>query len=189
MVGASAGGVEALSQFVYALPADLRAPVLVVLHLPANRHSHLASILNRSGPLPATTAQHGDTLRHGVIYTAPPDRHLLIADDTATLSTEPPEHGHRPAIDPLFRSAARVAGSHAIGVVLSGLLNDGAAGLKTIRDHGGTTLVQAPTDARFPTMPHNAIRTAQPDLIATATELAQLIGTLTRRTATDSNVR
>ncbi len=179
-VGASAGGVEALRRFVSGLPADLPAAVLVVLHIPPDRPSRLALILDRAGPLPATTASHGETLRHGIIYTAPPDHHLLAVDNTANLTTEAREHSCRPAIDPLFRSTAGTAGPQAVGVVLSGLLHDGPAGLRAIRECGGTILVQDPADARFPALPRNAIRTARPDHIATATELGQLVGALTR---------
>ena len=184
VVGASAGGVEALCRFVHALPDDLDAPVLVVLHVRPDRPSHLAKILDRIGPLPATTAEHGEILRRGVIYTAPPNHHLLVLGGTVTLSSDPPELGHRPAVNPLFRSAAS---PHTLGVVLSGLLNDGAAGLATIREAGGTTLVQDPDDAQHPGMPRNAIRAAQPDYIATAAELGRLAGTLARRPVTEAS--
>jgi two-component system chemotaxis response regulator CheB len=157
VVGASAGGVEALRAFVSGLPVDLPAPVIVVLHIPRNAPSALPAILTRSGPLVATSAQHGAPLRAGMIYTAPADRHVLVVNGHVHLSLGPVENGHRPAIDPLFRSAAVAYGPTAVGVVLSGTRDDGTAGLAAIAARGGTALVQEPGDALYGGMPASAL--------------------------------
>jgi two-component system, chemotaxis family, protein-glutamate methylesterase/glutaminase len=180
VVGASAGGVEALRALVAHLPVDLRATVLVVLHLPRGAFSALASILRRSGPLPAEVAFDGAPLRHGHIIVAPADHHLLVHDGRVRLSRGASENGHRPAIDPLFRSAARAYGSRVIGVVLSGSRDDGAAGLATIAAHGGAALVQDPRDALYPSMPASALEQVPSAAAAAATKLGPLIAQRTR---------
>jgi two-component system chemotaxis response regulator CheB len=157
VVGASAGGVEALRAFVSGLPVDLPAPVVVVLHIPRSAPSALPAILTRAGPLTATSAQHGAALRAGVIYTAPADHHVLVVEGRVHLSLGPVENGHRPAIDPLFRSAAVAYGPRAVGVVLSGTRDDGTAGLAAIAACGGTALVQDPGDALYAAMPASAL--------------------------------
>jgi two-component system chemotaxis response regulator CheB len=157
VVGASAGGVEALRAFVSGLPVELPAPVVVVLHIPRSAPSALPAILTRAGPLTATSAQHGAALRAGVIYTAPADHHVLVVEGRVHLSVGPAENGHRPAIDPLFRSAAVAYGPQAVGVVLSGTRDDGTAGLAAIAACGGTALVQDPGDALFAAMPASAL--------------------------------
>ncbi|WP_158890454.1 chemotaxis protein CheB [Amycolatopsis anabasis] len=182
VAGASAGGVEALSRLVAGFPVDLPAAVLVVLHLPSGGTSALAKILDRAGPLPAVSARHGVPLERGKIYTAPPDHHLLLADDQLVLSHGPTENGHRPAIDALFRSSAISAGPRTMGVLLSGVLDDGVAGLRAISARGGRTLVQDPDDAAFAGMPRNAIRNVAVDHIATTSELGMIIDKLTRET-------
>ncbi len=157
VVGASAGGVEALRAFVSGLPVGLPAPVVVVLHIPRRAPSALPAILSRAGPLVATSAQHGAALRAGVIYTAPADRHVLVVDGQVHLSLGPVENGHRPAIDPLFRSAAVAYGPQAVGVVLSGTRDDGTAGLAAIAERGGRAFVQEPGDALYAAMPASAL--------------------------------
>jgi two-component system, chemotaxis family, protein-glutamate methylesterase/glutaminase len=158
VVGASAGGVQALRALVAGLPASIAAPVVVVLHIPRNAPSALAAILDRAGPMLASTAADGEPLTDGHLYVAPADRHVLVRGGRLHLSTEPPQNGHRPAIDPLLRTAALAYGSRTIGIVLSGNRNDGTAGLAAITERGGTALVQDPDEALYPAMPRNALR-------------------------------
>ena len=157
-VGASAGGVEALRELVGHLPADFDATVLVVLHLPTSAFSALPSILDRAGPLPALTAEDDMPLKSGTVVVSPPDRHLTVRDGRVVLGHGPKENGHRPAIDPLFRSVARWFGPLGIGVVLSGTLDDGAAGLITLKELGGTAFVQDPETAMYGGMPPAALQ-------------------------------
>jgi two-component system, chemotaxis family, protein-glutamate methylesterase/glutaminase len=180
VVGASAGGVEALRALVGGLPADLAAAVLVVLHVPRSAPSALPSILNRSGPLPARTAIDGESLAHGRLYVPSMDRHLLIIDGRIRLSPGPAENGHRPAIDPLFRSAARAYGPRVVGVVLSGSRDDGAAGLAAIVDAGGVAVVQDPADALHPSMPRSALEQTTVDHVVPADKMGRLIAELVR---------
>jgi two-component system chemotaxis response regulator CheB len=184
VVGASAGGVEALSAFARALPPDFAVPVLVVLHVPATGTSVLPDILSRAGALPARHPVDGERLRGGYIYVAPPNCHLLIADGAVELSRGPRENGHRPAIDPLFRSAAAAYDGRTAGVVLSGTLDDGAAGLFVIKAHGGATLVQDPEEALYTSMPANAIRYVAPDYVLRMTELVDVLVRLTANSHT-----
>ena len=178
-VGASAGGVEALRALVAGLPTDYPGAVLVVLHLPRDAPSALPAILSRSGALPAATAVDGESLRHGRIYVAPNDHHLLVLDGRIRLTRGPAENGHRPAIDPLFRSVARALGPRAIGVVLSGSRDDGAAGLASIVGRGGTAMVQDPADALYPWMPRAALARVPTDHVAPAAKLGSMIAQLT----------
>ena len=175
VVGASAGGVDALQELVSGLPAEFPASILVVLHVSAESTSVLPQILSRRGPLPAAFARDGDELRRGQIYVAPSDHHMLVHDGHIRLTRGPRENGHRPAIDPAFRSAARAAGGRCIGVVLSGLLDDGAAGLRFLQQHGGATIVQDPDEALFPSMPRAALAQLTPDRIAPAREMADAL--------------
>jgi two-component system chemotaxis response regulator CheB len=180
VVGASAGGVESLRGLLAALPADLPAAVLVVLHMPSSATSALPAILRRAGQLPVQTASHGEPLRHGNVYTAVPDHHLLVVDDVMALSKGPTENGHRPAADALFRSAARAVGPRAVGVVLSGTLDDGTAGLMSIVARGGAAGVQDPTEAIFPGMPENALREVPTAQVAPVSKLGDVITALVR---------
>lgn len=174
-VGASAGGVEALRALVAELPPDFPAAILVVLHIPRDAPSALPAILTRSGQLPARQAVDGEPVRPGRIYVATNDRHLLLLDGRLRLSRGPAENNHRPAVDPLFRSVARAAGRRAVGVVLSGSRDDGAAGLASIAAAGGVAVVQKPSDALHPGMPEAALAAVAPDHSLPAAELGGLL--------------
>ena len=171
-VVASAGGVEALTSFVSMLPADFPAAVLVVLHIPPEGPSVLPRILARAGKLPARHPEDGEPLARGVIMVAPPNRHLAVADRHIRLLSCARENGHRPSADVLLRSAAAVFGDRAAGVVLSGTMDDGAAGLRAVAAVGGLTLVQDPEEAPFPGMPLAAIAEASPQFVGPVSALA-----------------
>lgn len=177
-IGASAGGVEALQAVVAGLPVDLPAVVLVVLHIPRQAPSALPGILDRAGPLPAVAARHGIPARPGTIYVAPADHHLLIHDGHLELSVGPTENGHRPAIDPLFRSVAVAFGVGAIGVVLSGARDDGAAGLTEIVKRGGQAVVQDPNEALHRSMPASALEHVTTAHVLPAAKIGTLLGEL-----------
>ena len=144
VIGASLGGVSALKQIAAALPPDFGAPVLMVLHV-GQYPSSLPTLFARGAALAVAHATDGEPLRGGRIVIAPPDHHMLVIDDRIVLTRGPKEHHTRPAIDPLFRSAALAYGPDVIGVVLTGLLDDGTAGLQAIKRAGGTAVVQDPT--------------------------------------------
>ena len=175
VIGASAGGVDALQALVREVPPEFPASILVVLHVPSTGTSVLPQILARRGHLPAVFAQNGDEVVRGQIYVAPADHHLLIHDGRIRLSQGPRENGHRPAIDPLFRSAARAAGPRCIGVVMSGLLDDGATGLRFIKAHGGAAVVQDPEDAHFPSMPNAALAQTEADRVVPAAGMGRAL--------------
>ena len=157
VIGASAGGVEALSRLVAALPEGFPAAVLVVLHVPESSTSLLPAILSRHGPLPASHPKDGEVVQNGRIYVAPPARHLLVRDGHVSLVNGPKENGNRPAIDPLFRTAAHARRNRVVSVLLSGLLDDGTMGTWAVRRQGGATICQDPNDALFGDMPRHAI--------------------------------
>lgn len=157
VIGASAGGIEALTTIIANLPHNLPAALFVVVHMPGEASSSLAQILSRAGALPARSAQDRTPIKRGRIYVAPPDRHLLLTPDEVRVVYGPRENRHRPAIDPLFRSAALSFGRRVVGIILSGALNDGTAGLLAIKRAGGVALVQDPATAAFPGMPTSAL--------------------------------
>jgi len=178
VVGASAGGVEALRCFFRALPPGLPAAVLVVLHIPAHTPSQLDRVLASVTGLPVSVARDAEPLENGRVYVASADRHLMLTPDGIRLSRGPKEGRVRPSIDVLFRSAAAAYGPRVIGVVLSGALDDGTAGLWAIKDAQGIALVQDPAQAIHASMPESAIAHVAVDLIGTAEALAARIGEL-----------
>ncbi len=180
VIGASAGGVEVLASIVRALPPDLPASVLIVLHVAPSSPSILPSLLQRRCALPVAFAADGDLLQHGRVYVAPPDRHLVVGPDRVRITRAPRENHSRPAIDPLFRSAALAYGARVIAVILSGRLDDGTAGLWAVKDRGGTTVVQDPDDALHPDMPRNALQYTAADYIVRAGEIGPLLARLAR---------
>ena len=178
VIGASAGGVEAISQVVRELPADVPAAVCVVLHFPASGTSVLPSILARVGSLPAAHAVDGEPIQPGRIYVAPPDRHLIVRQERVELSIGPKENNHRPAVDVMFRTAARSHGPRVIGVVLSGTLDDGTVGLAAIRKQRGIAVVQDPEDALYPGMPRSALENVGGDHVLPVAGIGALLGRL-----------
>jgi len=187
-IGASAGGVEALSNLASGLSPDVPYAYLMVLHVPAGMPSILARIVDRSGPLPAVAARDGAPIEPGHIYVGIPDRHLLVADHHAALSQGPTENGHRPAINALFRSVALTFGPRAIGVLLSGVLDDGVLGMAAIRSRGGTTIGQSAEDALFPAMPSNAVDAGVVDRQATAGDIGAVLKELSQREIGDPDM-
>lgn len=178
VVGASAGGVEALRTLVAGLSPELPATVLVVLHVPPHARSVLPAILDRAGPLRARHAVGGDQLTYGDVLVARPDHHLALHDSTVLLTRGPRENDHRPSVDVLFRTAARAAGARVIGIVLSGVLDDGTAGLAAIHERGGVVVVQDPADALYPDMPSHAIEHVAVDHVTLAKDVGHLLDKL-----------
>jgi two-component system, chemotaxis family, protein-glutamate methylesterase/glutaminase len=179
VLGASAGGIEALRQLVAQLPANFGPAVCVVVHISARGPSVLPQILERAGALPAVQATDGMAAVGSRIHVAPPDSHLLVEEDgSLRLDAGPRLNGHRPAVDALFHSAAGAYGPGAAGVVLSGVLDDGTAGLMAIKRAGGLTLAQDPDDALYEMMPRTAIEAVTPDYVAPAAELGRLLAGL-----------
>lgn len=181
VIGASAGGVLALRQLVSRLPADYAGALFVVVHISAGARSELAGILGRAGPLPAVQAEDGMPITHGRIHVAMPDHHLLIERGRMRVVHGPRENRHRPAIDPLFRSAAWSYGPRVVGVVLTGNLDDGTSGLWAIKSCGGTTVVQDPADAEHPEMPSNALLYNEVDHRLPVSDMAGLLVQLGRQ--------
>jgi len=179
-VGASAGGVEALQRLCAGLPGDLDAAVLVVLHVAPTGMSVLPSILSRAGALPACVPIDGEPISPGNVYVAPPDRHLEVSDGRLFVGFGPRENGHRPAVDPLFRSVARAYGRRGAGVILSGTRDDGAIGLCEIRDAGGWAIVQDPQDALYDGMPRSALMATAADAVLPIAGIAEAIVELVR---------
>jgi two-component system, chemotaxis family, protein-glutamate methylesterase/glutaminase len=179
VIGASAGGIEALRTLVASLPADFAVPICVVLHTAPESPGVLDAILTRAGVLPATNATDRERLRPRRVFVAPPDRHLVIEPGTMRVTRGPRENRFRPAIDPLFRSAAQVYGPGAIGVILTGSLDDGTDGLWAIKKLGGWAIVQDPLEAIFPAMPQSAIAHVDVDYVVPLAEIGPLLLQLT----------
>ena len=176
VVGGSAGSIEALIEIVARLPADLPAAVLVTVHVGGNSRSSLPRVLARAGRLPAAHARHGEPLRPGHIYVAPPDLHLLAVAGTTRLSSGPRVNRHRPAVDVMFASAARWGGDDVVALVLSGALDDGAVGSALVARAGGRVLVQDTANALFDSMPRAALSAVPTAVTAPAAGLAEVIG-------------
>ena len=174
-IGASAGGVEVLKRVVSGFPPDLPACVCVVLHLAPSSPSALNRILARAGPLPCRVAVDGERLRPGEIVVAPPDRHLEVDGARIRVSLGPRESGHRPSVDVLFRSAARTRNGRVVGVVLSGMRDDGSAGLTQIKACGGATVVQDPQEASYAGMPLSALAQVEADAVVPSALIAETL--------------
>jgi len=175
VIGTSAGGVEALLQLVKALPGDLAASIFIVLHVGAHAPSVLPKLLSRHGTLPAIHPVDGQQIEMGHIYVAPPDQHLILRPGTIRIVRGPKENGHRPAVDPLFRSAAATYGGRVIGVILTGTLDDGTAGLVAVKQRGGMAVVQDPDDAFYAGMPRSAVENVAVDYVVPLSEIAALL--------------
>jgi two-component system, chemotaxis family, protein-glutamate methylesterase/glutaminase len=175
VIGGSAGGIKALTDLLAELPPKLPAAVAVVLHRPAQGSGALQTVMARCSRLPVVTPVDGEEVRSGHVYLGPPDRHLLVHDDRLRLVRGAKVNRVRPAVDPLFRSAARWFGPAATGVVLSGALDDGASGLAAIAGQGGTALVQDPDEAMFPGMPLAALAAVPAAKALPAVDLATAV--------------
>jgi two-component system chemotaxis response regulator CheB len=175
--------VEALSKLAVQFPDDLLATVFIMQHISATADGVLAQILDRAGPLPATIAQDGETFQQAHIYVAPPDHHLLIQEGYLRVTRGIRENRVRPAIDPLFRSAAVVYGARVVGVILSGLQDDGTAGLLAVKRSGGVAMVQEPTDALYPEMPRSALHYVEVDHCLPVSKMGAVLYRLTREIA------
>jgi len=180
VVGASAGGVEVLQTLASTLPADIPATLFMVMHFPSWARSELPHLLLRSGPLPAVHPQSGERFEHGKIYVAPPDRHMLLEEGKVVLWRGPKENRYRPSVNALFRSAAVSYGPRVTGVILTGALDDGSAGLWWVRRHGGFGLVQDPAEALFPDMPLNALQYVDSAYTARVEEMGGLLYSLAK---------
>jgi two-component system chemotaxis response regulator CheB len=180
VVGASVGGVEALVMLVRNLPRNLPAAIFVVLHIPADSPSLLPEILGRAGPLEATQAKDNEEIIHGHIYIAPPNNHLLVEQGRVRVVHGPRENRHRPAVDPLFRSAAIAYGSRVTGVILTGALDDGTAGMLAVKRRGGIAIIQEPDEALYPSMPRSVEAHVDVDYILPVAEIGPLLNNLAR---------
>ncbi|MEQ8998090.1 MAG: chemotaxis protein CheB [Coleofasciculus sp. B1-GNL1-01] len=185
VVGASAGGVEALKQLVAALPENLPAAIFIVTHVSRHVKSFLPNILNRRSPLPVAHATEHEEIVQGRIYVAPPDYHLLVKRGYVRLVYGPKENGCRPAVDPLFRTAAKAYGCRVVGVVLSGTLDDGTVGLVDVKRFGGVAIVQDPNDALFSGMPKSAIKHVDVDHILPLSSIASALVRLAHESVTE----
>lgn len=183
VIGGSTGSFGALRKILSDLPGDFPGSILVATHMPTNSSGSLADALASAGPLPVSRAVDGQPVEGGQVYTAVPNRHLLLIDGIMRLGNGPRENMARPAIDPLFRSAALAYGPRAIGVVLSGLFNDGASGLSAIKECGGTAVVQHPLDADADQMPLSALEVVTPDEIAPSSEIGSLLSKMVATSA------
>ena len=181
-IGASAGGVKALSVVLSGLSSDLPAAVLVVQHLDPRHESLIAEILQRNCRMRVKEAEHGEIINNSTVYIAPPNRHLLVSDRIIVLTSTAFVHFVRPSIDLLFESAAADFGEKVIGVILTGMGIDGAMGIRAIKEKGGTTIAQDERTSEYPEMPHAAIATGSVDFILPLQDIAHTIERLVRGT-------
>ncbi len=188
-IAASAGGLEPLLDIVELLPVDLDLAVLIVVHISRSRPNLLATILDRASKYEVTEADDRRPLEAGHVYVAPPDHHLTVVDDRVRLSRGPHENRARPAADPLFRSIGRWYGRSSMGLVLSGMREDGASGLAELRRGGGRALVQDPARAQYPTMPVAAIRADEPEVLGSPSEIVKAIAQTARANAKEDEPR
>lgn len=186
VIGASAGGVLALTDLFKSLPEDFEAYIFVVLHISPFSPSILPQILSRAGRFKAVHPQDGEAMQHNIIYVAPPDHHLILEKDKVLVKKGPKENRFRPSIDALFRSAAYGYAARVIGVVLSGLLDDGTSGLWTIKRQGGVGIIQNAHDAEFPSMPLNALEHVEVDHVVNITAMGALLSNLIKEEAPGS---
>ncbi|MCX2478332.1 chemotaxis protein CheB [Pedobacter sp. MC2016-15] len=182
VIGASAGGFEALKKLILDLPADFEASIFIVWHMSPDLRGVLPDVFNKLNTIHAANAYDNEPIVGNRIYVAPPDHHLLVEEGKVRVTRGPKENRFRPAVDPLFRSAAYAYGSRVIGVVLSGGLDDGTAGLWRIKYSGGTTIVQDPADAEVPSMPESALREVEVDYTVPVSALADLLVELVKDT-------
>lgn len=182
VIGASAGGIEGLQQLLQQLPADFPGSLFIVVHLLPRTRSYLPEVLGKSASLPVKHPEDGESIEWGCIYVAPPDLHLVIEHSHVHLSRGPKEQHHRPCINVTFRSAALSYGERVAGVVLTGELDDGTAGLWEIKRRGGVSIVQNPEEAAFPSMPLSALREVEADYVVNIAGM----GDLFTRLASDS---
>ncbi len=187
VMGASAGGLSAFNRIIKQLPEQFDAALFIVWHLSPYSTSLLPEILNRAAKLKAKHPFDGESIEMGKIYVAPPDHHLLVESDRIRLTKGPKENRFRPAVDPLFRSAAYTYGSRVVGVVLSGALDDGTAGLWAIKDRGGIAIVQDPAEAEQPSMPRSALANVQVDHCLAVSEIPPLLVKLTEQTVMEES--
>lgn len=180
VIGGSAGATAPLKQILERLQTDLQAAIFIVLHVPAHSIGILSTVARAAGKLPVLQAEDGMAIEQGKIYLAAPDHHLLLLSGRLVLGRGPRENLARPAIDPLFRSAALHYGPRVIGVILSGFLSDGADGLSAVKRCGGVALVQDPRDAIAEDMPRNALEATTVDLCVSAAELGDVLSGLVR---------
>jgi len=178
VIGSSQGGLDPLRQLINGLPSDLKASLFIVRHIATTDDNYLTKILHKDSSLPVKSAEHNVPFAEGTIYVAPADTHLLIDAKNMILSRGPRENLCRPAIDPLFRSAAACFGPRVVGIILSGELDDGTSGLIAIKKGGGIAIVQDPETAASPSMPRSALENANIDHCLPADEIGELIGKL-----------
>ena len=184
VIGASAGGFEAIKTIIKNLPPDFKPPVFIVWHISPRVKGILPHVLNQLNSIPASNAYNNEPIKASHIYVAPPDYHLLVEKDKVLVTHGPKENRFRPAVDPLFRSAAYAYRERVIGVILSGALDDGTAGLWTVKNFGGTAIVQDPVDAEFSSMPENAMRQVNVDYCVGVSEIANLLVRLSKEEVT-----